>query len=239
MNALQHLNPSYRYPVYPPFSFALHDGESEKVRVAVFGSFLGGYHVLKELTSDALRHYVEVVGVATDDPTQPFTHPQIRLWKYPHTRHDELVVPHFAAEQGIPVWTGRVKSEAFLELFVQDWSPMLCLMATYGQKIPQHIFTVPKLGFYNFHHSDITWPSYAGPDPVAGMVKDGKTEIVITMHEVSDVIDGGKFVARSQRFPLPPHVNAIQLHRLTWPQMGPFIRHQVNAILERVSVCIH
>jgi methionyl-tRNA formyltransferase len=238
MNGAQFLNTTDIYPVCPPFPFTLHDGDKDKVRVAVFGSFLGGYHVLKELLGDALQHYVEIVGVATDDPTQPFTHPQVRLWKYPHTRNDEILVPHFAAEQGIPVWTGRVKSEAFQDLFIRSWSPKLCLMATYGQKIPRPIFTVPKFGFYNFHHSDITWPSYAGPDPIAGMIRDKKTEVVLTMHEVTDVIDGGCFIARSQRLPLPPDVNAIQLHRLTWPTMGPFIRHQVKTILERM-VLIH
>jgi hypothetical protein len=28
-------------------------------------------------------------------------------------------------------------------------------MATFGQLIPRQIFTVPRLGFYNFHHSDV------------------------------------------------------------------------------------
>jgi methionyl-tRNA formyltransferase len=138
------------------------------------------------------------------------------------------MVPRFAAAMEIPLWTGRVKSSEFLELFTEDWAPDLCLMATFGQKIPPAIFTVPELGFFNFHHSDVTWPSYPGPDPIAGMQKDGKTEVVLTLHEVTDVIDGGRFVARSQRVPLPPEVNAIQLHRITWPQMGPFIRAQVQ-----------
>jgi hypothetical protein len=43
-----------------------------RTRVAVFGSYMGGYHVLKELLAGPLADRVAVVGVATDDPTQPF-----------------------------------------------------------------------------------------------------------------------------------------------------------------------
>jgi len=48
---------------------------------------------------------------------------------------------------------------------------------------------------------------------------------------VTDVIDGGEFVARSHPVAIPEGINAIGMHRITWPQMGPFIRHAVGAIL--------
>src|ERR1039458_6488537 len=67
-----------------------------KVRVVVFGSFHGGYHVLRELLQPPLAEQVTVVGVATDDVTQPSVHADVRLWKYPHTRAVELLVPQFA-----------------------------------------------------------------------------------------------------------------------------------------------
>ena len=53
-----------------------------RTRVAVFGSFMGGYHVLKELLFGPLASRVTVVGVATDDPTQVFAHASVRLWHY-------------------------------------------------------------------------------------------------------------------------------------------------------------
>ena len=202
-----------------------------KNRVAVFGSFMGGYHVLQELLFGPLAHRVTVVGVATDDPTQPFTHPNVRLWHYPHTRDDELLVPRFAAEQRLPVFSGRVKTSEFFEVFMDDWQPSLCLMATFGQKIPTPLINYPALGFYNFHHSAGHWPSYPGPDPIAAMVRDGREHLVLTMHKVTDVIDGGEFVARSHRVAIPAGIDAIGMHRITWPQMGPFIRHAVGAML--------
>jgi len=63
------------------------------------------------------------------------------------------------------------------------------------------------------------------------MVRDGRTHLVLTIHKVSDVIDGGAFVARSHPVPIPEGVNAVGMHRITWPQMGPFIRREVGAML--------
>jgi methionyl-tRNA formyltransferase len=203
-----------------------------KIRVAVFGSFLGGYHVLQELLAGDLAHRVTVTGVATDDPTQPFIHAEKRLWKYPHERDDEVITPRFAQAHGLPVFTGRVKTPEFFALFMDEWRPELCLMATFGQKIPTALINYPALGFYNFHHSGDTWPSYPGPDPIAAMVRDGRTHLVLTVHKVSDVIDGGEFVARSHPVAIPEGINAVGMHRITWPQMGSFIRREVGAMLD-------
>ena len=201
-----------------------------KTRVAVFGRFMGDYHLFKELLSGELADRVTVTGVATDDPNQPFTHANVRLWKYAHTRDDELLVPRFAAQHGLPVFIGRVKTPEFYQMFLDDWQPQLCLMSTFGQKIPTALINYPALGFYNFHHSADTWPSYPGPDPIAAMIRDGRKHLVLTIHKVNDVIDGGEFVARSHRVPIPEGINAVAMHRISWPQMGPFIRREVGAM---------
>lgn len=213
--------PSIYYPVATP----------PKVRVALFGSFHGGHTVLSELLEPPLAELIDVTGVATDVPTQPFVHADVRLWKYPHTEEEERLVPKLAFENGLPLFTGRVKTPEFERTFTHEWRPDLCLMATFGQLIPKRIFQVPRLGFYNFHHSDEAWPSYPGPDPIRDMLRDGKTHVVINMHEVSEVLDGGRFVARSHRVRLPADANAVVVHRLTWPQMGEFIRNQVKRLV--------
>jgi methionyl-tRNA formyltransferase len=204
----------------------------DRARVAVFGSFMGGYHVLDELLFGKLAARVKLVGVATDDPTQSFTNSKVRLWKYPHTQDDERLVRRFADSQELPIFSGRVKSQEFDDLMREDWRPDLVLMATFGQKIPNQIIALPRLGFFNFHHSGPTWPSYPGPDPIAAMIRDGCKDLVLTMHTVTDVIDGGEFVARSHRVAIPEGVNAIQMHRITWPQMGDFIRRSVSDVLD-------
>src|SRR5262249_17936321 len=122
----------------------------DRARVAVFGSFMGGCEVLNELRFGKLAARVNVVGVATDDPTQSFTNSKVRLWKYPHTQADEWLVRTLAASQGLPIFTGRVKSREFHNLMRWDWRPDLVLMATFGQKIPNEIISLPRLGFFNF-----------------------------------------------------------------------------------------
>lgn len=207
---------------------------SGRIRVAVFGSFYGGFHVLQELLGPDLNDIVQVVGVATDDPRQPFVHPDVRLWKYPHTRAEELLVSLLARAHGLPLYDGNIKQPSFQQAFFQDWCPDLCLMATFGQKIPRRLFSYPPIGFYNFHHSDRTWPSYPGPDPIAAMVRDGKKEVVITMHTVTDVLDGGDSVAQSHSIPIPANANAAIVHRITWPQVGEMIRRQTRALATMV-----
>lgn len=217
---------------HPRCASHLRNNSPRPARVVVFGSFLGGYHVLSELLFGELADRVTVVGVATDDPTQPYTNAKVRLWKYPHTHDDETLVRRFAAVQKLPVFTGRVKALEFHETLLNDWKADLCLMATYGQKVPGNIIAVPRFGFFNFHHSGPTWPSYPGPDPIAAMQKDGRNNLVLTMHKVSEVIDDGEFVARSHPVAIPDGINAIQMHRLTWPQMHGFIRRAVSDILD-------
>lgn len=69
-------------------------------------------------------------------------------------------------------------------------------------------------------------------EPVAAMVRDGREHLVLTLRKVTDVIDGGEFVARSHAVAIPAGVNAVQMHRITWPQMGLFIRREVTALLD-------
>jgi methionyl-tRNA formyltransferase len=209
-----------------------------RARIVVFGSFMGGFHVLNELLFGELADRVNVVGIATDDPAQPFTNAKVRLWKFPHTHDDEMMVRRLAAYHEIPIFTGRVKSPEFFATLRDDWQPDLCLMATFGQKIPNEIIALPRLGFFNFHHSAPEWPSYPGPDPIAAMQRDGRKELVLTLHRVTDVIDGGDCFAQSHRVAIPDGINAIEMHRITWPQMGSLIHCAVERMLDADEFCL-
>ncbi len=56
-------------------------------------------------------------------------------------------------QHGLPLFTGRVKTPDLFAMFLDDWPPELCLMTTFGQKIPTALINSPSLGFFNFHHS--------------------------------------------------------------------------------------
>jgi hypothetical protein len=59
--------------------------------------------------------------------------------------------------------------------------------------------------------------------------------LVLTIHKVTDVIDGGEFVARSHPVAIPEGIKAVDMHRITWPQMGPFIRREIGAVLDKAN----
>jgi len=81
----------------------------------------GGYHVLSELLEPPLAELVTVVGVATDDITQPFVHADVRLWKYPHTPMKNCS-HRFAAPMDFPFTPGAEDPE-FQRTFVAEWKP--------------------------------------------------------------------------------------------------------------------
>ena len=67
------------------------------------------------------------------------------------------------------------------------------------------------------------------------MVRDGRKHLVLRIHKVTDVIDGGEFVARSHRIPIPGGINAAGMHRIAWPKMGVFIRREVAGLLDTAN----
>jgi len=45
------------------------------------------------------------------------------------------------------------------------------------------------------------------------MIRDGRKDLVLTMHTVTDVIESGEFIARSHRVAITEGLTAIQMHR--------------------------
>ena len=190
-----------------------------KTRIAVFGSFYRGLSVLNDLLTGTLSGKVMVVGVATDDPGQPFVSAHKRVWQYPHTDAERHMVAARAQSAGVDVYTGSVKSEYFRSLVQDTWQPDICIMATFGQKIPKNVYAIPHRGFYNLHPCiDDAWPShYAGCNPFKELLLDKQPYTQIAMHEVDDGFDTGKLIAYSDKVIIPPGVGVIDLHKLTAP----------------------
>ncbi|WP_123785222.1 formyltransferase family protein [Pseudazoarcus pumilus] len=189
------------------------------LRVAVFGSFYRGYHVLHELLHGDLAGRVCVVGVATDDPTQSFVSPTKRVWQYPHEPSERTMVARLAAEHGIECWSGRVKTPAFYARFEQHWRPDVAIMATFGQRIDARLYSFPRLGFFNLHPcKDDDWPShYVGGNPFQRLIDDGSDYCVIAMHQVDDGFDTGALRAFSERIPIPAGAGVVEMHKCSSP----------------------
>ena len=197
---------------------------SQKIRIAVFGSFYRGYYMLDELLRGPLKDKFMVVGVATDDVAKTFISADKRVWQYPHLPEEETMVERHAQQQGIPVYTGRVKCDDFYVPYEQDWMPDICVSATFGQRIDAKLFSFPKFGFFNIHPClDDGWPSkYAGPNPFQALRGDGHDHTTAALHRVDGGFDTGELVAMSARVAMPVHSTVVDMHKITSPVFAKF-----------------
>jgi methionyl-tRNA formyltransferase len=203
---------------------------SNPLRVAIFGSYYRGYYTLSEVLD--LKHNLnglEIVGVATDDPSASFVSASKRIWQYPHTPYEEVMVERLASSMDIEVYKGKVKSEEFHDLFENKWRPDVCYMATFGQLIDPRIFNFPRFGFFNLHpSSDKSWPSYVGGNPFQAMLDQNEKYAVITLHKVNESFDDGALVDVSDRVYIPQETTVPDLHKMTAVLAGKLVQRHLN-----------
>ena len=217
-------------------SVKIENGDDKpKARIAVFGSFYRGFHVLSKLLEERLRHKIDVVGVATDDASQAFVSPGKRVWQYPHTQDEREMVQKLARSHGIDVYTGRVKTPEFYQRMDEVWKPDICIMATFGQKINATLFQKPRMGFLNLHPCiDDRWPSeFVGGNPFQALLDAGKTYTVVALHHVDDGFDTGELIAYSERIDMPPNAGVVDLHKLTSPYAAQLAVSEIEKIIDR------
>ena len=195
------------------------------VRIAVFGSFYRGYFVLDELLHGPFREAFQIVGVATDDVRQPFINLEQRVWQYPYTDIEAGMVSAYAERHNVPVYSGRIKSEAFYGIYENDWRPDICIAATFGQRIDERIYGYPRFGFYNAHPcKEDGWPSrYAGPNPFKALIEDGSDHTTVALHRVDEGFDTGELIAMSPRIAIPPGAKVTDMHKITSPVIAKFV----------------
>lgn len=206
---------------------------TDEIRIAVFGSFHRGFHVLSELLKGPLASKVRVVGVATDDVQSGHISRDRRVWAYPHAPEEETMVEELAAAHGLVAYKGRVKTPEFYRLYEEDWRPDVCIAATFGQRIDARLFGFPARGFYNLHPCiDDGWPShYAGPNPFKALLDDKSDHVAIALHEVDDGFDTGRLLGLSEKIYFPPGSTVVDLHRLSSPIAAKFFASELNKML--------
>ncbi|QJE03419.1 formyltransferase domain-containing protein [Massilia forsythiae] len=207
------------------------------MRVAVFGSFHRGFHVLSELLKGPLSARVRVVGVATDDIEAAFVSRERRVWSYPHYPEERTMVERLAAAHGLSAYKGKVKTAEFYRLYEEEWRPDVCLSATFGQRYDARLFGYPRLGFYNLHPCiDDGWPSaFAGPNPYQALIDAGADHSVVAMHAVDDGFDTGKLLALSEPVWIPPGATVVDLHRISSPAAARFAMQELEKLLDAAA----
>jgi methionyl-tRNA formyltransferase len=189
----------------------------KKLKVAMFGSFYRGYYLLNELLFGEISQFIEIVGVATDDPKNTFISADKRVWQYPHSLAEAEMVENLALEHNLPVFKDRINTDEFFDVFKNHWQPDCALMATFGQRIGPRLINTPSICFYNLHPCiDDQWPSkYVGGNPFNGLIQDGHKYTRISLHEVDEGFDTGKLIKLSDKIAIPPNASVIDMHKIT------------------------
>lgn len=204
----------------------------DPVRIAVFGSYHQGKAVIDkilELQRDN-PNALCLVGIATDDPTSPRVSPQKRIWRLADPSEYSMI-PDVANQNGVPVWNGSVKQDQFSRMFAEEWKPDICYMATFGQRIPAHIFEMPRLGFFNFHPAvNRAWPSYVGGNPFQGMIDAKEPHCSLAMHAVDEQFDHGDLVAFSEPVPITPSDTILSMYKKTSPPTGEMVQWHLGEL---------
>ncbi len=208
---------------------------TEKVRIALFGSFYRGFYMLNELLFGEISKSVEVVGVATDDPRNSFVSPQKRVWQYPHSEYERNMVEILATRHGLPVYKQRVNESPFHEMIENEWKPELCVMSTFGQRIRKRLIHYPALGFYNLHPClDDSWPSkYVGGNPFDAMKRDQMPYIRVAFHAIDENFDTGPLIAMGEKIAIPDETTVVDMHKITSVSAARLAADELLKIIER------
>lgn len=115
-------------------------------------------------------------------------------------------------------------SRARLGPLLRALEPDLALSAGFPWKLPAEVLAVPPLGVVNSHPSLL--PRYRGPNPVAWAIRNGETEIGLTLHRMEPELDTGAILAQE----------AIPLgDEQTWDELAPKLR-EANVRLLPVAI---
>ena len=176
---------------------------AKALKVVLFGSTNAGALVVDSLLRFENKHpdLLNLVAVATDDPSDPNTRISVskRIWKY-YTQDEMLMLRNkvidLSTHGGIPCYTGSIKTAYFKNMLLQ-WNPDVILMCCFGQIVDPFIFKYPVYGMYNFHPSDLAANIGAGAQPFQDTIRNGNSTSVMTIHQVDENIDSGPVVGFS------------------------------------------
>lgn len=175
----------------------------EGLRVVVFGSYLLGYLLMETLREFEKQNSkrLNIVGLVTDDPASPTAKISVkrRIWRMYDEKETislETAMIESGLKDGVPVFTGAVKTDYFREL-LGKWNPDVILVCVFGQIIDEPIINYPDYGIYNFHPADLLAGHGAGPQPFQDLIdRDAKTS-KFTIHQLTTELDAGPILGQS------------------------------------------
>ncbi len=116
----------------------------------------------------------------------------------PSGRGKEIVyspVKQLALSQDIPVWQpGSLKRQENIDALAA-YQADLCIVAAFGQILPQAVLDLPRFGMLNIHASLL--PKYRGVSPISEAILQGDTETGVTIMLIDAGVDTGPILLQS------------------------------------------
>ena len=98
--------------------------------------------------------------------------------------------------------------------YINRSKPDLIISAGCKKIIPKNIFTIPKKGTINIHGSYL--PKGRGRTPHVDAIRNGDKFIGVTVHHVSEIIDGGKIICQEKLIINPDDTSDSLYERITY-----------------------
>jgi len=105
-------------------------------------------------------------------------------------------VKQFALDQGLQLFQPeKIRDESTLDFF-KRLNPEAVVIIAYGQKVPQTLLDIPRLGWINLHGSLL--PKYRGAAPINWAIVNGETRTGITTMKVDAGMDTGPILLQQE-----------------------------------------
>jgi methionyl-tRNA formyltransferase len=98
-------------------------------------------------------------------------------------------VKDFALSNGIYLCQPEKIRDESVVTFFREMKPDAVIIIAYGQKIPQSLLDIPRLGWINLHGSIL--PKYRGAAPINWAIANGETRTGVTTMQVDATMDTG------------------------------------------------
>jgi methionyl-tRNA formyltransferase len=114
--------------------------------------------------------------------------------------------------RGTPImFATDVNSTEFLELVIGRNVDVI-IVAMFPQLLLPPLLSLPRISVINYHPSPL--PKYAGPQPTFWMLRNGEASTAVTVHTVTEVVDGGEILAQEIVDIGSSDTNGVLLQRL-------------------------
>jgi methionyl-tRNA formyltransferase len=136
-------------------------------------------------------------------------------------------VKEFALASGLYLYQPEKMRSESAELFLKRMAPDAVVIIAYGQIIPAHLLTIPRLGWINLHASLL--PKYRGAAPINWAIVNGEKVSGLTTMQVDAGMDTGPILMQHQ-MEIEPEETAPELSQRMAESGAPLVVDSLLAL---------